>query len=100
MTDYDRLLSLDGLRQLAEEMMIAVTRDAFSDVPQARVSEALGCAQNLIDIYYRTLIREHQKFIAQGLTMAQQHDALMKLAGELVVSCLESLEEAQNNARN
>ena len=99
MTDYDRLLSLDGLRQLAEEMMIVVTRDAFSDVPQNRVSEALGCAQNLIDIYYRTLIREHQKFIAQGLTMAQQHDALMKLAGELVVSCLESL-KAEDNARN
>ena len=91
-TDYDRLLSLDGLRQLAEEMMIVVTRDAFSEVPQDRVGEALRCAQDLIDTYYRALIRAHQTYIAQGLTMAQQHAALVNLAAELVVSALDSLE--------
>jgi hypothetical protein len=91
MTDYGRLLSLEGLRQLAEEMMLVVTRDAFTEVPGDRVGEALGCAQNLIDIYYRALARAHQTYIADGLTMAQQHDALVKLAAELVVRGLDSL---------
>jgi hypothetical protein len=79
------------LRQLADEMMLVVTRDAFAEVPGDRVDEALRCAQNLIDIYYRALIRAHQTYIAQGLTMAQQHAALVKLAAELVVSALDSL---------
>jgi hypothetical protein len=92
MTDYGRLLSLDGLRQLAEEMMLVVTRDAFAEVPGDRVGEALRCAQNLIDIYYRALTRAHQTYIAEGFTMAQQHDALVKLAAELVVRGLDSLE--------